>query len=227
MSDKPELQLITDSWNGDTDAIAELFRRHYPWSITIARRILSAQDDSSDAVQSAFLCAFRNFKSFRGDSSFKTWITRIVINQSLTHLRGSARRRHFISLDASGSGIAPVVVRDVAPSPEDLVRSAEMDRKLVETASRLPKPQREAFHLCAISGLSIAETAKLLGITVPATKTRLFRARSFMRSELKNMREKTNRTRRPKTLVCSLASPTRAPEDRPKPVLSPRTIEAA
>jgi RNA polymerase sigma-70 factor (ECF subfamily) len=227
MSDKPELQLITDSRNGDRDAMAELFRRHYPWSMAIARRILSAHDESSDAVQSAYLCAFRNFKSFRGDSTFKTWITRIVMNQSLTHVRASARRKHFISLDASVSGIAPVFVRDVAPSPEDLVHSAEIRRKLVETAARLPQPLGKAFHLCAISGLSVAETAKALGITVPATKTRLFRARSFMRSELKNMRQKTNRTCRPETLVCSLASPNPAPEDRARPVLNPRTIEAA
>ena len=72
MPDKPELQLITDSRNGDMEAIAELFRRHYPVSVNVARRILPARDESSDAVQSAYLSAFRNFNSFRGDSSFKT-----------------------------------------------------------------------------------------------------------------------------------------------------------
>jgi RNA polymerase sigma-70 factor (ECF subfamily) len=138
------------------------------------------------------------------------------MNQSLMHLRTSARRRRFISLDAPVLGIAPIVIRDVSPSPEGLVQISEVHRKLVETAARLPLPLRETFHLCAISGLSIEETAQALGITVPATKTRLFRARSFMRSELKNMREKANSTGRPKTLACSLASANRVPEDRAK-----------
>ena len=205
MPDKPELQLITDSRNGDTKAIGELFRRHYPLSITVARRILPARDESSDAVQSAYLSAFRNFNSFRGDSSFKTWITRIVINQCLMNVRNSARPQHFISLDDSVSGVNPVVVRDIAPTPEDLMQSAGMRKTLVETIARLPQRLRETFTLYAISGLSIAETAQALGLTVPATKTRLFRARSFMRSALKNIRYKENRTAGPRTGACSPA----------------------
>ena len=205
MPDKPELQLITDSRNGDTKAIGELFRRHYPLSITVARRILPARDESSDAVQSAYLSAFRNFNSFRGDSSFKTWITRIVINQCLMHVRNSGAPRHVISLDDSVSGLGPVVVRDMTPTPEDLMQTAEMRKTLVETAARLPRPLRDVFTLYAISGLSIAETAKALGLGVPATKTRLFRARSFMRSALKNMRDKANGTVEPRPVACSPA----------------------
>ncbi len=193
MPDKLELQLVTDSRNGDMEAIAELFRRYYPLSLSVARRILPARDEFSDAVQSAYLSAFRNFNSFRGDSSFKTWITRIVINQCLTHVRNSARPRHFISLDDSVSGLGPLVVRDMAPTPEDLIQSAEVRKTLVEMAARLPRPLREVLNLYAISGLSIAETAKALGLTVPATKTRLFRARSLMRSTLKNVRQNITR----------------------------------
>jgi RNA polymerase sigma-70 factor (ECF subfamily) len=192
MSDKPELQLITDSRNGDMEAMAELFRRHYPISISLARRILPARDESSDAVQSAYLSAFRNFNSFRGESSFKTWITQIVINQCLVHVRSSAHRQHFISLDDSMSGLARVVIRDTAPTPEDVVQSREMCKTLRDTTARLPRPLRETFSLCALSGLSIAETAKELGLSVPATKTRLFRARSYMRSALKNVRANAN-----------------------------------
>src|ERR1700680_4580614 len=95
-------------------------------------------------------------------------------------------------LDDSVSGLTPVVVRDMAPTPEGLVQSGEMCKTLDETTARLPRPLRETFTLCAISGLSIAETAKALGLTVPATKTRLFRARSFMRSALKNLRDNPN-----------------------------------
>jgi len=85
------------------------------------------------------------------------------------------------------------------------MQRAEVRKLLVETAARLPRTLRETFRLCAISGLSIKETAKVLGLTVPATKTHLFRARSFMRSALKNMRHNANGTVRPRTYACSPA----------------------
>ncbi len=72
------------------------------------------------------------------------------------------------------------------------MRSAEIRQKVNDTAGRLPRPLREVFVLSVISGLSIAETAKALGLTVPATKTRIFRARSFMRFQLRDMRGKTD-----------------------------------
>ena len=191
MNNKPELQLIADFRNGDVDAITELFQRHYASSVRVARRILQARDESLDAVQSAYLSAFRNFDSFRGDSSFKTWITKIVTNQCLVHLRRSSLQR-CVSLDHSLPGSAPPVVVDQAPSPEDLVRSAEMHQKIIDTIGRLPRHLRDVFVLSKISGLSIAETANALGLTIPATKTRIFRARSFMRSQLRDMRGKTD-----------------------------------
>src|ERR1700730_3255435 len=96
LNETPEPQLIGDARDGNRDAIAELFRRHYTHSLAVARRILPAQDEFLDAVQSAYLSAFRNFQSFRGDASFKTWITRIVLNQCLMRLRDP--RRHWITL---------------------------------------------------------------------------------------------------------------------------------
>ena len=193
MYNKPEFQLIADFRNGDVDAIAELFQRHYSSSLRVARRILQARDESQDAVQSAYLSAFRNFASFRGESSFKTWITKIVTNQCVMHLRRSSLQRRCVSLDHSFPGSAPAIVLDQAPTPEDLVRRAEMHQKVIDTVGRLPRHLRDVFVLCKISELSIAETAKALGLTVPATKTRIFRARSFMRSQLRDMRPKTDR----------------------------------
>jgi RNA polymerase sigma-70 factor (ECF subfamily) len=121
------------------------------------------------------------------------------------HIRSSAHRRHFISLDDSVSGLAPVVVRDMAPTPEDRMQSREMCKTLDERTARLPQPLRETFTLCAISGLSIAETAKALGLTVPATKTRFFRARSFTRSALNNVRDNPNAAMGRRMVACSPA----------------------
>ena len=186
MHHKTEMQLIAESQRGNSEAIDELFQRHYPLSVSLARRILPAGDEFADAVQSAYLSAFRNISSFRGDSSFKTWITRIVVNQCLMRLRSSVHHRRCVSLDSS-SDSRPATVVDRAPTPEALAQRAELCKTLVNTFARLPRPLREAFTLCVVSGLSIAETAKALGLTVPATKTRIFRARALMRSELKHM----------------------------------------
>jgi RNA polymerase sigma-70 factor, ECF subfamily len=191
MHDKAESELVTHSRNGDTGAMNELFRRHYFSSIGVARGILASQEEFLDAVQSAYLAAFRNFDSFQGEASFKTWITRIVINQCLMRLREPARHRPSLSLDQPGpSGTLPVVV-DRAPTPEDHAQRAETRKALLDAAARLPANLRDVTR-CSLSGLSLRETAQALGLTEQATKMRMFRARSRMRIELKAFR--TNST---------------------------------
>jgi RNA polymerase sigma-70 factor (ECF subfamily) len=181
---KLEAELIADARNGDIDAMGELFRRQYPISIAVARRVLPTQEDFLDAVQSAYLAAFRNFQSFHSEASFKTWITRIVLNQCLACLREPGRRRIALSLDQPGpDGTLPIIAVD-SLTPEDLTSRAEIDRAVRDAAAKLHKPLRDVFIRCTISGLSIRDTASALGLTVPATKTRLFRARRLVRQKL-------------------------------------------
>jgi RNA polymerase sigma-70 factor (ECF subfamily) len=181
MQDKHESDLILNSRNGDMNAMTELFRRHYSASIGVARNMLPSRDESLDAVQSAYLAAFRKFDSFRGQASFKTWITRIVMNECLMLLRRPVRQRETVSLDHAGPEGRAMLVVDRAPTPEDLARSAEASRSIEALAEKLPKRLREVFLLCELSGLSVREAADALGLTRQATKTRLFRARSRVR----------------------------------------------
>src|SRR5260370_25611177 len=92
---------LPSAQSGDTEAMAELFRRHYSRSVGVARRILPVQEDCLDAVQSAYLSAFQNFQSFRAEASFNTWITRIVVNQCLGRLRKPDRHCIKLTLDQS------------------------------------------------------------------------------------------------------------------------------
>ena len=185
LNEAPEPQLVGDARNGNRDAIAELFRRHYMNSIAVARRILPAQDEFLDAVQSAYLSAFRNFQSFRGDASFKTWITRIVVNQCLMRLREHRRHQIRLSLDPLGRDGAPPSIAVDSRTPENLALRAEIESAVADAVSKLPQGLGEVFTRCSVSGLSIRETADALGLTVPATKTRLFRARSQLRQKLR------------------------------------------
>jgi RNA polymerase sigma-70 factor (ECF subfamily) len=184
LNETPERHLIGDARNGNREAIAELFRRHYPHSTSVARRILPAQEEFLDAVQSAYLSAFRNFQSFRGDASFKTWITRIVLNQCLMRLREPRRHRITLSLDLFGPGCAPPGIAVDSRTPENLALRAEIENAVADAVSKLPKALSDVFTRCGVSGLSIRDTAEALGLTVQATKTRLFRARSRLRHEL-------------------------------------------
>ena len=187
MREKPEFELIADSRNGNRDAMAELFRRHYISSVRVARNILPYQEEFLDAVQSAYLSAFRHFDSFRAEASFKTWITRIVMNQCLMRLRDRSRNIRPVSLDDSGPGGTPLPVVDRTPNPEDVARAEELGEALTDMAARLPKSLRDAFTLYVVSGVSLQDTAETLGLTLAATKTRLFRARSLLRSQLKEI----------------------------------------
>ena len=182
--DKPEAELVAAARDGDIDAMAELFRRQYPLSISIARRILPVQEEFLDAVQSAYLSAFRNFQSFRGDSSFKTWITRIVLNQCIMRLREPCRRRITLSLDEPvPGGTLPIIAVD-SRTPEDFTLRAEIERAVADAVANLPAALRDVFTRCSVFGLPIRDTAEALGLTVQATKTRLFRARSQLRQQL-------------------------------------------
>ena len=184
LNEKPEAELVGYARNGNREAMAELFRRHYPHSIAVARRMLPAQEEFLDAVQSAYLSALRNFQSFRAEASFTTWITRIVLNQCLMRLREPRRHRIVLSLDQPDPGGALPMIADDSPTPEDLVLGVELERAIADAAAKLPKTLSDVFAQCSISGLSIRDTAETLGLTVQATKARLFRARCRMRQNL-------------------------------------------
>jgi RNA polymerase sigma-70 factor (ECF subfamily) len=185
MEHKAETELITGGQRGEQAAISELFSRYYSLCLRLANRILHSEEDSRDAVQSAFLSAFRHLHSFRGDSTFKTWLGRIVVNQCLMYLRQPERRLGWVNLDSLyQSGLADSLTSP-ALTPEKLAFSGEVAAALADGMSRLPEPLREVFSLYSGSGLSLKEVAGTLGLTLPAVKTRLFRANLQMRSHLK------------------------------------------
>jgi RNA polymerase sigma-70 factor (ECF subfamily) len=182
--EKPEPELMADCKRGDKAAMTELFGRHYTSSLRLARGILRSEEESQDAVQSAYVSALRYFHSFRGDATFKTWITRIVMNHCFARLREHRQRRDWVSLDDLARSGGLTMLTSAVPTPEKSTLCQEIASALSDAAASLPKPLREVFALCAFSDLSLKEAATALGLTVSATKTRLFRAHARMRSQL-------------------------------------------
>jgi RNA polymerase sigma-70 factor, ECF subfamily len=180
-----ERSLVAQAKSGHSSAFGELYERH---RLTIYRsvlRILRNAHDAEDALQQAFHRAFINLNRFREDSAFSTWVTRIAINEALMMLR----RRHlfaatFTSTDDDGNINTPIDQADERPTPEQAFAKNENCAIVADAISRLGKNLRAVALLRELHGLSNAETARRLGLTVTAVKTRTFRARCDLRKHL-------------------------------------------
>lgn len=181
---KSDAELVADGKRGNEPAITELFNRHYPSSLRLARGILRSLEEAQDSVQSAYLSAFLHLDSFREDAAFKTWITRIVTNHCLMRLRQPDRRRTWVDVDEPDENGMPVDLASQALTPEKFTLCGEISSAISDAAAKLPLRLREAFTLYAIAGLSLKEIAATLGLTVSGAKTRLFRANARMRLHL-------------------------------------------
>ena len=163
--------------------MAHLIRRHYVTSLRIAQSILRNQPDSEDAVQTAYARAFRQLHTFRGEARFSTWITSIVVNQSLMHLRRH-RRATVLSLEEPIHERTQRCLESREPTPEESAVRHEISSAIARALAKLPDGLRMPYTLHAISGLPIAEVADKLGLSVSATKSRIFRARCTLQSRL-------------------------------------------
>ena len=170
---------------GDEAAYETLVREQGGRMLSVARRLLRDEDEARDAVQEAFLSAFRSIGSFEGQSLISTWLHRIVVNTALMRLR-KRRTRNETSID----DLLPKFTDDgshaSAPKPwNDASESAlerEEDRAAVRAAiEKLPEIYRTVLLLRDVDGLSTEESAKLLGVTPNATKVRLHRAHQALK----------------------------------------------
>ena len=181
--EQTDLELVEQSKLGDKDAMTELIRRHYAASLRIARSILHNHQDSEDAVQTAYCRAFQHLHSFKEQARFSTWITSIVVNQSLMHLR-SSRRATLLSLEGPIAEQPSRYLMSQEPTPEERTSRREIAVAISRAVARLPNGLRVAYTLHAVSGLPVSEVANQLGLSVSATKSRIFRARCTLESRL-------------------------------------------
>jgi RNA polymerase sigma-70 factor, ECF subfamily len=176
-------ELVAQSKQGDEEAMTRLIRRHYGASLRIAQSILRNQPDSEDAVQTAYGRAFQQLHTFREEARFSTWITSIVVNQSLLHLRRH-RRATLLSLEEAVQKQTPIYLTSREPTPEQSVARHEMSGMISRALAKLPNNLRMPYMLHAVSGVPVAEVADKLGLSISATKSRIFRARCALQSRL-------------------------------------------
>jgi RNA polymerase sigma-70 factor (ECF subfamily) len=185
-----EWAVVQQAIAGNADAQQHLFARHTDRLHRVAFALLRNKEDAEDAVQDGLYRAYTYLRSFRGKSSFSTWLTRIVINSALMSLRRkSVRPEAPLDMILGGQPeSAPEAVPDSRPDPESLYTAIEVKAIVEKHVRRLPPTLAAAFRLGAIDGLSAAEASRALGVSVGTFKSRIFRARRKLATMLQPSR---------------------------------------
>jgi RNA polymerase sigma-70 factor (ECF subfamily) len=176
--------LVSLCQQGDQVAFDELMRRHQMSAMKVAVSIVRDRQDAEDEVQNAFWKAYEHINQFQRDAKFSTWLTRIVVNQCLMRLRQVRRARFAYIDDAEADDVAAADLRDLRPSPENLLGVNEVAAVLELEIKRTPPLLRHVFLLRDVENKPMPEVAAKLGISVAAAKSRLLRARAELRSRM-------------------------------------------
>lgn len=170
---------------GDPAAFALLMRRCNRRLYRLARAIVDNDAEAEDALQEAYLSAYRRLRQFRGDSSLITWLSRLVVNECLGRKRRSARRQNVIPMISSPADAeVEAVASDDLGSPDAVADRAQMRGILERRIDALPESFRAVFVLRSVEELSVEETAQCLGIPAETVRSRHFRAKALLREAL-------------------------------------------
>lgn len=156
----------------------------------LAYRITRCREDAEDVVQETILRVYQRSYQFQGKSAFTTWVTSIAVNQALDRIRKRGRAV-FVSVDEQIAGNDDFFFMELSEpraNPEQACLTSESNDLLTGSIRSMPRSLREAFVLHHVQETSIEETAKSLGVSVSAAKSRLLRARRYLRERLKPFR---------------------------------------
>jgi RNA polymerase sigma-70 factor (ECF subfamily) len=179
-------ELVRRAIARDAYAFRTITRRYNQRLYRIARSVLRNSTEAEDAVQEAYVSAFMHLASYRGESSLGSWLSRITLNEALGRLR---RRRSAVDvapLGEAGTGaeIIPFPLAAQNDDPERTMAQRQILQLVEQAADHLPEPYRLVLMTRVIEGMSVEETAELLGIKPETVKTRLHRARQLLRDQL-------------------------------------------
>jgi RNA polymerase sigma-70 factor (ECF subfamily) len=195
---RDETQIIASILAGNTHEFHALIHPYERSVYAMALSLLQNEADAEDAAQDAFLKAFRNLASFRGEAKFSTWLISITLNEA----RSRIRRRKTLKIDSldepSGQEghVSPALLRDWREIPSQSLERQEVRLLLQQAIIGLPLIYREVFQLRDVQELSVNESAETLGISVASVKVRLHRARIMLQKKLAPQLKQVNPKRR-------------------------------
>ncbi len=166
----------------------KVFHDYGPRVFSLARRMLGNDADAEDVTQDVLLQVLRKGAQFRGEAQFPTWLHRVTVNAALAHRRKrSLRHEHethepFQMFEDGEAHAQPV--RPWSVTPEEVLQDRERTRLIEDAIAQLPEQYRDVYVLADVEGLHNAEIADMLGLSLPAVKSRLHRARMMLRHSL-------------------------------------------
>jgi RNA polymerase sigma-70 factor (ECF subfamily) len=182
---REERKLVEGCRKGDFACFERLMGRYEKKVYNLALRMLRDPDDAREILQETFLKVYDNLDKFRGEAHLSTWIYRIAMNEALMRIRKNKNRpRSLDTFTVDAGETRELEVEDWSPLPLERLLTKELGGKLEGAIGRLPEDYRGAFLLRDVEGLSNEEIAKVMRLSVPAVKSRIHRARVFLRNEL-------------------------------------------
>jgi RNA polymerase sigma-70 factor (ECF subfamily) len=183
-----EQTLIQRALRGDLESFNALILRYQDSAYTLAYRIMGDSHSASDALQEAFIIAYRRLGTYRG-GSFRAWLMRITTNQCYDELR-RVRRRPSVSVEAMGeeTGDDPAIP-DGSDTPEEVAVQRELQQAIQQCITSLNPDQRVVLVMCDVDGMDYQAIADTVGAQIGTVKSRLSRARAAVRDCLQGVRE--------------------------------------
>jgi RNA polymerase sigma-70 factor (ECF subfamily) len=181
--------LLDRAQEGDVEAFESLVERHKDRLYGLALRMTRSEADAAEIVQDTFLAAYQNLTRFRGEAAFGSWVHRIAANNALMRLRHQrvveAATEELLAPEFTERGsLAEVPEVDWSRRADEKVLDEELGRAIRQGTDALPEGYREVFLLKDVEGMSYEEIAEMMGISVPAVKSRLHRARLALREKI-------------------------------------------
>jgi RNA polymerase sigma-70 factor (ECF subfamily) len=181
VGDLDDPTLVDRARRHDRAAFGLIIKRYNQRLYRVARAVLDDDTEAEDVVQQTYIHALTHLSEFRGDARFSTWLTRIALNEALTRRR---QKRTAVDIETLEAMTAPFCARRA--DPEEATAIAEIRHLLDRAVDGLPESFRIVFIMRDVEGMSIEETALLLGLRPETVKTRLYRARRLLRLALQD-----------------------------------------
>jgi RNA polymerase sigma factor (sigma-70 family) len=169
---------------GDAAAFERMMRHYNRRLYRLARATLRDRTEAEDALQDAYICAYRAMGSFRGEASLATWLSRLVLNECFARMRRTVRRENVVSMVSATRHSKAHMIIDESDSPDSAAGRVQIRELLERKVDELPESYRTVFVLRSVEELTVDETAETLGIPEETVRSRHFRAKGLLRESL-------------------------------------------
>ena len=177
--------IARDIAGGDRSAFERMMRSYNRRLFRLARATLRDRTEAEDALQDAYILAFRSIGQFRGDSSLATWLSRLVLNECFSRMRRNSRRNNVVPIVSATTHTESIhMIAAESESPDTALGRAQMRELLERKVDELPDNFRSVFVLRSVEEMSVDETAGSLGIPEETVRSRHFRAKNMLRDSL-------------------------------------------